>query len=233
MAPKRGAPPKLERTQPRPIASSPTDNVVGKQLGCHECPSHTRPCYGIHKTGCITKQNRTASNRLADTEGERKCPSHRRYFLRVLQSCGQNGERLAKVEKVHHRAQMAVSTAAPSGIRRSPHGFSLGNCAFSKSRTAKPLRPSMITSEEPATPPPAMRTSATGFSSGVQSFCDWILDNRSFVGCRACLDGNGNRERHPSQQSQKGVTFLFCAGSCRPIQRCWDPPRCRPLRYVG
>jgi hypothetical protein len=83
MAPKRGASPKLERTQPRPIASSATDNVVGKQLSCHECPSHTRTCYGIHKAGRITKQNRTASNRLALPFAAIHHHSHDTYMTRL------------------------------------------------------------------------------------------------------------------------------------------------------
>ena len=62
-------------------------NVIGKQLGRDQRLSHARPSYGIEKASGVTKQHRTASNWLADTESERECPSHRHYLLGAIQSC--------------------------------------------------------------------------------------------------------------------------------------------------
>src|ERR1700747_1922951 len=67
----------------------------------------------------------------------------------------------------------------------------------------------MIASEEPATPPPAMRTSATGFSSGLQSFRDWGFGySRRQLGLEP-ISMLTEAERDSSQPSKMGVTSIF------------------------
>jgi hypothetical protein len=86
MFPKHGPTLKLEGPQPPRIGTSPTDNVISRQLCGSQRLRHASSCYGIDKTGGIAKQHRTAGNARTGVSTQGRRANHGGYLLRAIQS---------------------------------------------------------------------------------------------------------------------------------------------------